>query len=192
MVFHRGKKYIRIFESTSFFFFSFFFSPTIHTRETHDTRETENVLDAFIFGVLTRLYSELNELLMTPWWMWLSCIAYWSCALCHVFLMYADDSNDVIAGFNRGRDFASSLTPSLFREKLYIPIRGNEETLTTFRLSELYFFFLSFRSIFPPPSFSLPCFWRLLFLSIHFIFFFFPSKTRIIMKWMVNKYENFF
>lgn len=178
MVFHRGKKYIRIFESTSFFFFSFFFSPTIHTRETHDTRETENVLDAFIFGVLTRLYSELNELLMTPWWMWLSCIAYWSCALCHVFLMYADDSNDVIAGFNRGRDFASSLTPSLFREKLYIPIRGNEETLTTFRLSELYIFFLSFRSIFPPYSllFSSLFLKTSFFVDSFYFFFFFLWK----------------
>lgn len=86
--------------------------------------------------------------------------------------MYADDSNDVIAGFNRGRDFASSLTPSLFREKLYIPIRGNEETLTTFRLSELYFFFFIISFHIPP----LPPFLFLVsedFFFCRFILFFF-------------------
>lgn len=157
----------------------------IHVKHTsfrmHNTHETRNVLDAFIFGVLTRLYSELNELLMTPWWMWLPCIAYWSCALCHVFLMYADDSNDVIVGFNRGRDSLRALTPSLFREKLYILIRGNEETLTRSNVIWIFFFYHLVPYFFSPPLLFLPLvsfFWRFLFLiSIHFIcLFFFSSK----------------
>lgn len=177
--FHNEKN---IFELTSFFFFFpsnnsytwniWVFECTIHTK--HGT-----FLDAFIFGVLTRLYSELNELLMTPWWMWLPCIAYWSCALCHVFLMYADDSNDVIVGFNRGRDSLRALTPSLFREKLYILIRGNEETLTRSNVIWIFFFYHLVPYFFSPPLLFLPLvsfFWRFLFLiSIHFIclFFFF-------------------
>lgn len=177
--FHNEKN---IFELTSFFFF-FSLQQFIYVKHMsfrmHNTHETRNVLDAFIFGVLTRLYSELNELLMTPWWMWLPCIAYWSCALCHVFLMYADDSNDVIVGFNRGRDSLRALTPSLFREKLYILIRGNEETLTRSNVIWIFFFYHLVPYFFSPPLLFLPLvsfFWRFLFLiSIHFIclFFFF-------------------
>lgn len=62
-----------IFELTSF-------SPSLsnsnnsYTSETHEFSNTYatkhgTFWTAFIFGVLTRLYSGLNELLMTPWWM---------------------------------------------------------------------------------------------------------------------------
>lgn len=91
--------------------------------------------------------------------------------------MYADDSNDVIAGFNRGRDFASSLTPSLFREKLYIPIRGNEETLTTFRLSELYFFFFIISFHIPPSLLFSSLFLKTSFFVDSFYFFFFSFEN---------------
>lgn len=115
---------------------------------------------------------------MTPWWMWLPCIAYWSCALCHVFLMYADDSNDVIVGFNRGRD-SLQLDAIVVPRKIIYPDKGKRGNAYTFK-RYLSIFFLHFVPYSPsPPLLFLSRFLLLkisFFTNSFYLFFFFPRN----------------